>query len=195
MSAMRTVSVTTRISGGVHRGRVIRTPKSVNLRPTTERVRAAVFSIIGADNIAEKRVVDLFAGTGAFGMDALSRGASRVDFIEHSPVLCRAIRALLNELAPDAETKVHQGKVHHTLQNLKGQYDLVFADPPYDSKEMDRVLNDLIRCRTVADGGIVVLEYRADNGSIDAVAGFRRLTDRRYGSAAITILETGDAHA
>ena len=78
----------TRITGGILRGRVLRSPAVAGLRPTSERVRAALFSIIGSDAVEGKRVVDLYAGTGALGMDALSRGAEHVDFVEQSSEDC-----------------------------------------------------------------------------------------------------------
>jgi|TARA_B100001971_G_C18265668_1_gene592021 16S rRNA (guanine966-N2)-methyltransferase len=192
---MGTGLVTTRISGGVHKGRLVRTPRSAGLRPTSERVRAAVFSIIGAGSVTGKKVLDLYAGTGAFGIDALSRGASSADFVEHNHVLCTAIRGHLRELSLDSIGKVHRSKVHRMLPNMKGAFDLVIADPPYDSDEFDTVLDELQRPGLIADNGIVVLEYRTDADSIKNVGGFRRLTDRTYGDTAITILEAGDANA
>ena len=91
-------AVTTRISGGIHRGRPLKTPSAPGLRPTSERVRAALFSIIGPEAVESKRVADLYAGTGALGLDALSRGAAWVSFVERNGRLCATLRGVAQVL-------------------------------------------------------------------------------------------------
>ena len=182
----------TRITGGILRGRVLRSPAVAGLRPTSERVRAALFSIIGSDAVEEKRVADLYAGTGALGLDALSRGAEHVDFVEQSGRLCSAIREHLRQWSLTPRARVHRGKVLDRIESLLGGYDLVMADPPYGSSEIERLVARLQSARLVKPGGVVVLEHRSDNVQDYAVGRFSLETTRKYGDTAITVLSAGD---
>ena len=183
----------TRITGGVLRGRVLRSPSVSGLRPTSERVRAALFSIIGSDAVEESRVADLYAGTGALGLDALSRGAKHVDFIEQNARLCSAIRDHLREWSLAQRAGVHRGKVLNRIESLMGGYDLVIADPPYGSSEIEKLVARLQSERLVNRDGLVVLEHRSDDGQDYAVGRFSLETTRKYGDTAITVLAAGEA--
>ncbi len=183
--------VNTRISGGVHVGRILRTPPMRGLRPTSERVRAALFSIIGPDAVEGKRVADLYAGTGALGLDALSRGAARVSFVERNGRLCGAIREQLRLLRLDSRGKVYKGSVLRTVGDLPGGYDLVMADPPYESSELGDLVEALQSPRLVNEGGLVVFEHRSDNEEEYARGRFSLRTARTYGDTGITILTAG----
>ena len=184
-------SVTTRISGGIYGGRTLRTPSVAGLRPTSERVRAALFSIIGPGAVEGKRVADLYAGTGALGLDALSRGAEWVSFVERNGRLCSAIREQLRLLEMDAQARVHRGAVLRVVESLPGGYDLVIADPPYDSSELADLAEALQSPRLLNAGGMLVLEHRADNKEEYAVGRFSLRTSRTYGDTGITILTAG----
>lgn len=185
-------AVTTRISGGIHRGRPLRTPPAAGLRPTSERVRAALFSIIGPEAVESKRVADLYAGTGALGLDALSRGAAWVSFVERNGRLCAALRGLLKSWSLDERAEVRRGRVLTALDSLPGGYDLVMADPPYNSDELPRLMAALQSPRLVNPGGLVVLEHRSDDGADYAVGRFRLKTARTYGDSTITALAAGE---
>ena len=162
------------------------------LRPTSERVRAALFSIIGSDAVEGRRVVDLYAGTGALGLDALSRGAEHVDFVEQSARLCSAIRQHLRQWSLTPRARVHRGKVLNRIESLQGEYDLVMADPPYGIPEIERLITRLQSARLVKPGGVVVLEHRSDDVQDYAVGRFSLETTRKYGDTAITVLSAGD---
>lgn len=119
-----------RIIAGVHRGRALRAPRGAETRPTSDRVREALFSILG--EMAGLRVLDLFAGSGALGLEALSRGAAAVDFVDRSPAAIEAVRANLAGLGLAAPT--HRADAGAYLRNAREaarQYDLAFLDPPY----------------------------------------------------------------
>ena len=182
----------TRITGGILRGRVLRSPAVSGLRPTSERVRAAMFSIIGTDAVEGRRVADLYAGTGALGLDALSRGAKHVDFVEQSTRLCSAIRQHLRQWSLTPKARVHRGRVLNRIESLLGEYDLVIADPPYGSSEIARLVNRLQSTRLVKTDGMVVLEHRSDDVQDYAVGRFSLETTRKYGDTAITVLAAGD---
>jgi 16S rRNA (guanine966-N2)-methyltransferase len=120
-----------RIVAGEWRGRQIRPPKDERVRPTADRVREAWMSIVRGD-IPEARVLDLFAGSGALGLEALSRGARSCDFVEVSAASLRAIRENASALGAGDRAVVHRGDVLRFVGGLaEGAYDLAFADPPY----------------------------------------------------------------
>ena len=183
--------MTTRISGGIHGGRILRTPPVGGLRPTSERVRAALFSIIGLQAVEGKRVADLYAGTGALGLDALSRGAAWASFVERNRRLCGAIREQLKLLSLDSRADVYRGRVLRTIESLTGGYDLVMADPPYDSNELGDLVETLQSPRLLNAGGLLILEHRSDNEEEYAVGRFSLMTARTYGDTGITILTAG----
>ena len=189
------LTLTTRITGGSLRGRVISAPRARGLRPTSERARAALFSIIGDGAARGRKVADLYAGTGALGIEALSRGAARVDFVEANPRLCAALRARLAEWNLADRAKVHRGRTLKVIETLAGGYDLILADPPYDSGETRRLLDRLGAPGLLADGGVAVLEHRAgDEIKPPDGGGLRLETTKTYGDTAITALSVGAAH-
>ena len=183
--------MTTRITGGSHRGRQVRSPAAAGLRPTSERVRAALFSIIGNEAVVGKRVVDLYAGTGAIGLDALSRGAAWVDFVEQNGKLCGDLTKRLQSWSLATRANVFRGKVLSILSRLSGGYDLVLADPPYDSAELPSVVDRLQSRRLVNEGGLVILEHRSSSKQDFASGRFELETTKTYGDTAITVLSAG----
>lgn len=142
-------------------------------------------------------MADLYAGTGALGIEALSRGAAWVDFVEANPRLCAALRARLADWRLADRAKVYKGKTLRTIEALAGGYDLILADPPYgDSGEMGRLLDRLQSPGLLAEGGLAVLEHRAGVELKLATNGMLALkTTKTYGGAAITALSAaGAAH-
>ena len=124
-----------RVIAGTYGGRVLKAPKGENTRPTSDRVREALFSILG-DRIHDARVLDLFAGSGALGVEALSRGAQNVTFVDDDRAAIAAIKSNLNAL--QAVAQVRQTDALRYLNSARGggaQYDLVFLDPPYRHAE------------------------------------------------------------
>ncbi len=186
--------MTTRISGGIHGGRTLRVPSVRGLRPTSERVRAALFSIIGPGAVEGKRVADLYAGAGTLGLEALSRGAAWVSFVERNGRLCSAIREHLRLLGLASRAEVRRGTVLRTVESLPGGYDLALADPPYDSGELGEVVEALQSPRLMNAGGLLVLEHRSDDDEEYAVGRFSLRTARTYGDTGITILTAGEAN-
>ena len=184
--------MTTRITGGSHRGRRLKAPAAPGLRPTSERVRAALFSIIGNEAVDGKRVADLYAGTGAIGLDALSRGAAWVDFVESNRRLCGELTERLRSWSLHTRAKVYRGRVLSLMGSLPGGYDLVVADPPYSSTDLTDVVDRLQSARLVNPGGLVVLEHRLGPCGVFATGRFEMETTKRYGDTALTVLSAGD---
>jgi 16S rRNA (guanine966-N2)-methyltransferase len=119
-----------RIVAGTYGGRRLAAPRGIGTRPTADRVREAVFSML--EPVGDARVLDLFAGSGALGLEALSRGAAEATFVDSAPAAVRAVHANLEALGADAE--VRRADARGFLRNARAdgrQYDLVFLDPPY----------------------------------------------------------------
>ena len=181
-----------RISGGTHRGRLIRTDRQRGLRPTSERVRGALFSILGRSAIEGVRVLDLYAGTGALGIEALSRGAAWADFVESDTRRCRQLARNLGELDMDDRGRVLCGRVERMLGGMCGEYGLVMADPPYESTSWEATLSQLSKRGLVAEGGVVVAEHRSSQSLETGYGSLRRVDSRRYGDTAITFYKVGE---
>ncbi len=184
--------MTLRITGGELRGRRLKSARGGGLRPTSERVRGAIFSIVGPDAVEGVRVLDLYAGTGALGIEALRRGAARADFIESGAGRCREIRDRLRELGLDDRSRVYAGRTLRVLGTLSIAYDLVFADPPYELDEWESVMCLLDARGLVNERGQVVAEYRGGTKLAEGYGALRLTTSRRYGDTAVSIYIPGD---
>jgi len=170
-----------RIIAGTHRGRRIAAPKGRDTRPTSDRVRENAFNLVGPVDDAE--VLDLFAGSGAMGLEALSRGAAHATFVEHDRDACRVIDANLDRLGLTAT--VLQLDAVRALQQERRAYDLVLCDPPYDY-DAARLTPHLARLLT--DDGLLVWESSSREPAPE-VPGLAQRTTRTYGSARLTLLE------
>ena len=175
-----------RIIAGSHKGRRLVAPKGLDTRPTGDRVREAAFNLIGPVDGAA--VLDLFAGSGAMGLEALSRGAERAVFVESDRDAVRAIEANLDTLGLRAAVLRADAVRALADEAAAGRrYDLVLVDPPY------RMLADLIPrlqrhlAAVLEPGGLVVLE--SDAREEPEVDGLAVRTSRRYGSARLTLFE------
>jgi 16S rRNA (guanine966-N2)-methyltransferase len=120
-----------RVVAGQYRGRRVHAPRGTSVRPTSDRVREALFSILG-DRVVDARVLDLFAGSGALAIEALSRGAASAVLVENDRAALDAIRANLESLS-DADAEVVRADALRWLDERRGPFDLVFVDPPYSS--------------------------------------------------------------
>jgi len=129
-----------RIVAGRFRGRDLVSPSDFRVRPTAEVVRAQLLDALAAE-IAGARVLDLFAGTGALGLEALSRGAGRADFVEFRPASLHALKANVAALGVGRQTRIFKRDAIPFAEALAADaYDVAFADPPYGSKILDRVI-------------------------------------------------------
>jgi 16S rRNA (guanine966-N2)-methyltransferase len=170
-----------RIIAGSRKGHTIEAPTGRDTRPTADRVRESVFNIV-APWVEDAQVLDLFAGSGAMGLEALSRGAARAVFVEADPKACRTIERNLDKLRLQGEVRC--GEVLAAIANDRRRYDLVFVDPPYDQRDheaLDRYLPGLL-----ADDGLVVFETAA---KVEPDLPLTKRTSRRYGAARITLFE------
>ncbi len=179
-----------RIIAGIAGGTPLLAPKT-NMRPTSDRVREALFSIL-AQHLAEARVLDLFAGSGALGIEALSRGAAAATFVEQRRGACEAIRSNL-EKAKLSGGIVVQSEVRRFLQrDGGGEFDLIFADPPYaNNPEAENLATALLENPRLPNflgaGGILVLEV-SSSARMPASTRWTVFDERRYGATALQFL-------
>lgn len=171
-----------RIIAGTHRGHRIAAPKGRETRPTSDRVRENAFNLIGPVDGSE--VLDLFAGSGALGLEALSRGAAHATFVEHDRDAARTIDANLDKLGLHA-TVLRMDAVR-ALQQERRSYDLILCDPPYDYDGAR--LSELLAGR-LTDDGLLVWETSSRDEPPE-VPGLTQRTSRTYGSARLTLFET-----
>jgi len=175
-----------RIIAGRYRGHPITAPAGRTARPTTDRVREALFSILGT-SVEDAAVLDLFAGSGALGLEALSRGAARAVFVDGSPRALAALRRNIRRL--DAgPVRVLRGRVTEVLPRLARDgeaFDLVFLDPPYGKGLAGETLSHLGRGDLLRPGARLVVEHEAD-APPPSGEGLTAQDTRRYGDAALS---------
>jgi len=171
-----------RIITGAAKGRRLVAPDTQTTRPVTDRVREAVFSIVGAW-VEGARVLDLYAGSGAFGLEALSRGATAAIFVEQGRQALEALRANIESTSLGGT--VVSSSVQDFLERSGASFDLVFIDPPWDMASAD-LGSDLAKLdRLVAPEGEVVLSRRHGDETPASPAVWQVATDRRYGDTRI----------
>jgi 16S rRNA (guanine966-N2)-methyltransferase len=178
-----------RFTGGESKGRPILGPKGRDLRPTSDRVREALFDILGS-RIRGSAFLDAFAGTGAVGLEALSRGALRAVFLERDRAALRLIVANLTRSPWERQATVLSGEVERSLARLtlRGEsFQVMFFDPPYDAPVDPRVLDSA--AALLDPEGILALEHRAARPpDMSRVHRFRRGRSYRHGDTALTLL-------
>ena len=174
-----------RVTGGELRGRSIRVPAGRGVRPTTDRVRESLFAILGS--LEGVRALDVFAGSGALGIEALSRGAERVDFIERGNAALACLRRNLDSLGLADRGRVQRGAARSVIGRLAREmqpgeppYDLVLMDPPYESADGPEALQALGASGLLAPEGVVVFEASRRHPP-EGAPGLVELDRRTYG--------------
>jgi 16S rRNA (guanine966-N2)-methyltransferase len=177
-----------RIIAGSHKGARIFAPKGRETRPTGDRVREAAFNLIGPGYVEDANVLDLFAGSGAMGLEALSRGAAHATFVESERDACRTINRNLDKLGLEGATVLCQDALTALRADARGgtRYDLVLVDPPY--QRFSSLQNALIQHlpEILAPNGLLLVETAAAEEPDLPLA---KRTSRRYGAARLTLFE------
>ena len=172
-----------RVITGSARGRRLKTPENYDIRPTADNVKEALFNIIQFD-VEGRRVLDLFAGTGQLGIEALSRGAKSCVFVDESREAVRIVKENLKTCALSAP--VLQADALSYLRRGE-RFDLIFVDPPYDAGLYEPVLNCLMQVDNLSDGGIIICEARSEAPLPELRAPYRKGKEYRYGKVKICI--------
>ena len=179
-----------RVVGGKWGGRTIRAPRGLSVRPTTDRVREAVFAILG-DDVEGSVVLDLFAGPGAMAIESLSRGAAGAVLVESSPAALAALKWNLAALAAEGAVLLPLD-YREAVRRLKAKgraFTLVFLDPPYGKGLVGRAAGVLSRAGILAPGAVVVAERAARDPEEPLPAGWTERIERRYGDTRITVYD------
>jgi 16S rRNA (guanine(966)-N(2))-methyltransferase RsmD len=174
-----------RIIAGEFRGRILKAPHGLTVRPTGDRARETLFDILGP-RVVGTRFLDLFAGTGAVGLEALSRGAAEAVFVENHPPALTALRANVEALGLGGRVRVLAGDWRAMLRILAregSRFDIAFADPPYDTDLGDACLRSPEAGAMLKSGGLAILEQRRSTPPPEAPPGFRMSRSRRAGES------------
>jgi 16S rRNA (guanine(966)-N(2))-methyltransferase RsmD len=176
-----------RVIAGTARGMALRAPKDRSTRPITDRVKETLFAILG-DRVPDARVLDLYAGSGAIGIEALSRGAAAADFVEHGRDAIVTLRANLERTGLDGDARVHAVDVERFLAGVAQDvtWDLVILDPPYETRAIVAPLRALVP-HLAPDASVVVKHFWRTE--LPDVAGLRQVRQRRFGETMLTFLE------
>lgn len=165
-----------------------------SIRPTSDRVREAMFSILHSriTSLSALSVLDLFAGTGALGLEALSRGAASAVFVDQSKEAAALIRknALSTQLAEHA--KIIQADVRRFIAIPSGQFDLIFMDPPYHNQDISAIVGDVAENRFLKAGGILCVETAHKTILPESVPPLQLVARKKYGSTSVSFYEHGD---
>lgn len=182
-----------RVIAGKAKGYRLSAPKGYEVRPTSDRAKEAVFNILG-EKTSGAAVLDLFAGTGSLGIEALSRGAETAVFIEHDSRAVRSILANVQKTLFESETQVIETSAKKALQLLKSQekqFDLIFLDPPYkiDLAELETILSSIVEFNLLNKSGLIIVEH-SSRINLSVPEKLKQAEPRKYGDTAWSILES-----
>ena len=180
-----------RVITGTARGVVLKTPEGELTRPTADRVKEALFSVIQFD-IPAARVLDLFGGTGQLGIEALSRGARSAVFVDHQEKAVSLIRENLRRTHFLEQSRVVRSDYLEYLKRCRETFDLIFLDPPYAEVFLENALKCIAQIDILADGGIIVTERPVGKELPYEFPGFTRSKDYKYGKTLITLYRRED---
>lgn len=184
-----------RIISGSARGRRLKGPPSHSTRPMTDKIRGAVFNSLASLGVYPERVVDLYAGTGAIGIEALSRGAEYADFVDMGREPAAVIRQNLNTVGFADKARVHQTSVNAFIERAQTPADLVVLDPPYADPEILPTMETLASSKLVQSGTIVVLGHSPRVEPPDTIGRLQALRHRCHGDTCFSIYEYVDDEA
>jgi 16S rRNA (guanine966-N2)-methyltransferase len=175
-----------RVIAGEAKGRPLKGPRGAGTRPTSDRVREALFDIL-AEHVEDARVLDLYAGTGALAIEALSRGAEAADLVEADKAAQALIKDNLGRTGLQDRARLWRMRVEKALSVLPGQYHVILADPPYADAHITTVLSQL--GRLTASQGVVAVEHASRVALPDEAPELRLWKRRRHGDTTLSIYQ------
>lgn len=175
-----------RVITGKARGVQLKTPEGMLTRPTTDRVKEALFSIINFE-IPGAKVLDLFGGTGQLGIEALSRGAKSAVFVDAREEACKLIRENLKRTKLEQDAAVVRSDYLDYLERCREQFNIIFLDPPYAEVFLENSLNRITEIDILQSNGIIVTERPLGKELPWELAGYTRSRDYKYGKTLLTI--------
>ena len=175
-----------RVITGMARGMRLETLKGDDVRPTTDKVKEAMFSIIQFD-LPGARVLDLFGGTGQLAIEAISRGAKSAVITDASEQACRLIKENLRRAKMESEAQVLRADYLQYLSHCREKFDIIFLDPPYAENFLENSLKKISEIDILQSGGIIVTERPVEKALNCEFEGFSRSKDYKYGSTLLTL--------
>ena len=177
--------------GGTARGRRLKGPPA-GVRPTSELVRGVIFDTLAAQGVDISHVLDLYAGSGALGIEALSRGSERCDFVEQSSSGATVIRENLSLTGLGERGGVYRIAVARARQRLAGPYSLILADPPYDDETAPEILGQIAGSALIGEDGTLVWEHSSRRKPGECLGPLRLAWSRRHGDTEISMYRRPD---
>ena len=178
-----------RVITGTAKGHRLKVPKGTVTRPATDLVRGAIFSILETITSDWEQVLDLFAGSGALGIEALSRGAGWVDFVERQPRCCGIIRQNLEKTKLAAQAHIYCCSVAKALSFLDKEYNIILIDPPYSNSSIGSVVTQLATSKLVRINSIVVVTHSPHLSLNSTYATLNLISERRHGDSCIAVYQ------
>jgi 16S rRNA (guanine(966)-N(2))-methyltransferase RsmD len=174
-----------RVISGTARGRKLKEPEGHAIRPTTDMVKEAIFNIIQFD-IEGRLILDLFAGTGQLGIEALSRGAASAVFVDESIDAVRLIRDNIKHMGFEDKATVAKGEAI-AFTKTGGKFDVIFLDPPYNTGLLEKALQNIIEFDMLKENGIIICETNVERQMPDARFPYKKGREYKYGKIKITL--------
>jgi len=177
-----------RVISGKARGLRLESPDGLETRPTLDRVKESVFNMI-APYLSGAVVLDLFAGTGALGIEALSRGSEKVYFIDNASKAIECITKNITSAKFSDNSCILKSSADFFLKNTDIKFDLIFIDPPYSSGLYSETLSQIVSAGILTDDGIIIVEWDQDTPFYNTIEGLIVLKEKKYGRVGITLLK------
>ncbi len=181
-----------RVIAGKAKGHRLKVPKGTPTRPATDLVRGAIFSILETTTSDWSRVLDLFSGSGALGIEALSRGAGWVDFVDQEPRCCSIIRQNLEKTRFSDQAHIYCCSVAKALSFLKEEYSIILVDPPYSDSSIGNLVQQLATSKLVGKESVVVVTHSPHLPLNSTYAPLQALKERRHGDSCIKVYQKED---
>ena len=179
-----------RVIAGEFKGRILQAPKDSQIRPTSDKVKEALFSMIAAE-LPGAVAIDLFAGSGGLGLEAVSRGAKRCYFCDSSKESLALVQKNVSICKAEARSVLVAGPYQKALRAIPEKADLIFLDPPYDKKSSRKVLLDcfaeISENEALREGGVIAAEHEKDEVLPEAIGGFQKIKEKKYGRVRLTL--------
>jgi len=178
-----------RVIAGEAKGHRLKAPKGTTTRPATDLVRGAIFSILESINCGWSRVLDLFSGSGALGIEALSRGAGWVDFVEYNSQCCGIIRQNLEKTKLADRAHIYCCSVVKAISFLDKEYSIILMDPPYSNSSIGSLVTQLANSKLVGTNTVVVVTHSPHSPLNSTYGALHLIKERRHGDSCIAVYQ------
>ena len=183
-----------RVTGGTVSGVRLKSPGKSAIRPTTGLIREAIFSMLQSLVDNWSRVLDLYAGTGSLGIEALSRGAEWVDFVENNQKQCAVIKRNLEQTGFNTQAHIYRCSVKKALSILEKPYNVIFLDPPYSDLSLVDTINDIANSKIIEPETVIVVQHSSHQILPEEIKKLKLVKTKRHGDTSITIYGQEEMH-